>query len=155
MVFSYSIGSPMLTGYTSWYVEKLVSNFLSKIELFGECWIWSGYVSKGGYGQFSVGRKTVLAHRFSHFAFIGDVADDLQVDHVCRNPSCVNPDHLQAITRIQNRRRGKDIIGGEVRTHCRHGHMLSAENVYEWRGKKACKVCRRNSVRKFRKDSVE
>lgn len=71
----------------------------SKVEKRGDCWIWQGSKGKQGYGNVGIRvargvSKTVLAHRCSYQAFVGEIADGMCVLHRCDNPSCINPDHL-------------------------------------------------------------
>lgn len=72
------------------------------------CWVWTGPDDGKGYGFFSVPYEG--EHR-SHRAFWvrhrGAIAPDLELDHLCRNPSCVNPDHLEPVTHAENMRRAR------------------------------------------------
>jgi hypothetical protein len=77
----------------------------------GGCWLWTGQANKGGYGAFSVGsrydgnRRGVRAHRWAYEALVGPIPEGLQLDHLCRNPPCVNPAHLEPVTHAENMRR--------------------------------------------------
>lgn len=72
-----------------------------------ECWEWGGGYSKGGYGVFWWHQTHIYAHRFSfeeaHHCLI---PKEFQIDHLCRNRSCVNPSHLELVTSRENTRRG-------------------------------------------------
>lgn len=75
-----------------------------------DCWNWIGRVSKDtGYGKKQFDRKTMLAHRWVYSIFYGPVPTGLVIDHLCRNRSCVNPQHLEAVTQTENCRRGKGV----------------------------------------------
>jgi hypothetical protein len=103
------------------------------------CWVWGGAPNAGGYGALRVDRKTVLAHRFSYKMHHGEVPLDLQVDHLCANRRCVNPDHLEAVTCAVNVQRAKARI-----THCPHGHAYDEMNTYiNHRGARICRTCTR------------
>lgn len=67
------------------------------------CWIWCGARTNGGYGKFSFEGSMVLAHRFAFEHFVGPIPESTEVDHRCRNRSCVNPRHLRLATAKQNR----------------------------------------------------
>lgn len=66
------------------------------------CWEWQGARGPRGYGQVQYRNVLYLAHRFSYAAHGGDLDPDLTLDHLCRNTCCVNPDHLEQVTRSEN-----------------------------------------------------
>jgi hypothetical protein len=77
-----------------------------------ECWIWQGFRNAHGYGHFSFRvRRGEYANKQAHLwrweLANGPVPDGLVIDHLCRNPSCVNPDHLEPVTHAENVRRGR------------------------------------------------
>jgi hypothetical protein len=80
-----------------------ISRFESKInkERNG-CWLWTGTITKRGYGQFKLNGKMASAHRVSYELTFGKIAENLHVRHKCRNTACVNPDHLELGTREDN-----------------------------------------------------
>lgn len=74
------------------------------------CWEWLGMVRDNGYGSFAVkrpdGRWTyTTAHRATYVDQVGPIPDGWEIDHLCRNRGCVRPDHLEAVTVQENRRR--------------------------------------------------
>jgi len=71
------------------------------------CWIWRGTCNEAGYGQIGVFGRTVYAHRFAYEAFVGHIPEGAVIDHRCNTPSCVNPDHLEAVEQAVNVRRGR------------------------------------------------
>ena|SRR4249920_934449 len=90
------------------------------------CWEWSAGKDSKGYGQFvHHGSRSVPAQRVAYELFVGPIPAGLTIDHLCRNPGCVNPDHLEAVTRSENVRRQH-----AARTHCKRGHPLSGANLY-------------------------
>jgi hypothetical protein len=84
----------------------------------------------------------------SYIAFVGSVGEGLELDHLCRNRSCVNPAHLEAISHKENILRGESFSSiNAKRTHCKHGHEFTPENTYRWRGKmRTCRACNLNRV---------
>ena len=69
------------------------------------CWLWTGHRDKKGYGQFKWLRRSWWAHRLSYRTFVGPIPEGMTVNHrECRNPSCVNPTHLELMTLEENSR---------------------------------------------------
>lgn len=140
------------------HLEKLEMNpkdlqrFLSKVEKSNTCWNWIGAKTTVGYGQFRFQRKTIYSHRISYEIFKGDIPIGLQIDHLCRNPSCVNPEHLEAVTMKENILRGYSIQALNARkTHCKHGHPLDGNNLYHnTKGHRECRLCKCLGMRKLR-----
>lgn len=95
------------------------STLWERVEVTGFCWNWTGYRNRGGYGRYMHQKRMQLAHRVSYELLVGPVPDGLVIDHLCRNPSCVNPDHLEPVTNAENIRRG--LAGGLAK---RHSHSL-------------------------------
>lgn len=80
--------------------------FLSKVKRTEGCWLWIGSTNFGGYGTYYVSGRAVRAHRFSYELFVGKIPDGLELDHLCRYKSCVNPKHLEPVTHQENVIRG-------------------------------------------------
>jgi hypothetical protein len=77
-----------------------VEGFMAKVDR-RHCWLWLGALNEGGYGRF----QGCMAHRVSHTWFNDAIPDAYEVDHLCRNPRCVRPSHLEAVTPQENQRR--------------------------------------------------
>lgn len=88
-----------------------LQQFISKIRFeltddeLGECWLWTGSIMRNGYGRMCVG-KWQLAHRLSYEWFVGSIPEGTEIDHLCRKVNCVNPRHLEAVTKSINSCRG-------------------------------------------------
>lgn len=135
-----------MSGYTSTARDRL--NALTVPEPFSGCWLWIGCLDRHGYGQFNAdGLVRCGAHRAAYELFVGPVAEGLDLDHLCRVPCCVNPQHLEPVTRVENVRRGLGNAGSHVermaRTHCSHGHEYTPENTRKYRGHRNCQECAR------------
>lgn len=76
------------------------------IEFGDGCWEWTGTKNQFGYGRLCRDGRRVVAHRWLYERLRGAVPAGLQMDHLCRNRSCVNPDHLEPVTQRENLRRG-------------------------------------------------
>ncbi len=108
------------------------------------CWLWTGNTAPGGYGMFSpANSRNYQAHRFSYEQFKGPIPKGLEIDHKCRVRCCVNPDHLEAVTRRINLMRSTNFVAvNGAKTHCKRGHELNAHNVRITKiGGRSCRIC--------------
>lgn len=134
--------------------ELLPARFWAKVRVAPSgCWEWIAARGTGGYGLFRVGAHLECAHRFAYKAIVGPITRELTIDHLCRNHSCVNPAHLEAVTMKVNILRG-DCPGAKQarQAHCIHGHTFDLFNTYYYpkTGKRKCQQCNRLNVRRYR-----
>lgn len=104
---------------------------------FSGCWIWVGPINSTGYGRFTWDGRPQYAHRLSYSARVGPIPEGMTIDHLCRTPLCVNPAHLECVTRAENARRNRA-------THCRRGHLMS-----ETRVRRQCGICHGEAHQKW------
>lgn len=116
------------------------------------CIVWIGARHEDGYGVLNVGGRRVYAHRFAWELKHGAIPAELVIDHLCRNPPCVNTAHMELVTIGENVRRSP--IAGRTRippTHCKHGHEFTDANTYRDKdGHRGCRACKRDYMRRKR-----
>ncbi len=124
---------------------------VNKVNRFSGCWLWVAATGKDGYGRFSVNGRMELAHRIAYNLYVGPIPEGLELDHACRNHACVNPNHLETITHLENVRRGnaRD-THNNLKTHCPQEHEYTPENTYLWNGRRACRTCRLDAGKRWR-----
>lgn len=123
-----------------------------------DCWEWRLSRLPNGYGQFSSGRNrnmSTLAHRVAYEMLVGSVPDGMQVDHLCHNKMCCNPQHLEAVTAQINTQRAHDdgLIknyrnGNSDKTQCKNGHPF---DLVTPSGRRLCRTCRNNYARDYQR----
>ena len=95
------------------------------------CWLWQGHTTNGGYGVFGIAGYHTTAHRFSYQWANGLIPEGLVIDHLCNVTRCVRPDHLKAVTQLENVHRSTSPTAlNALKTHCPQGHPYSGDNLY-------------------------
>ena len=101
------------------------------------CWLWTGHCYGNGYAAMSWQGRQQLLHRLSYEQLVGPIPDGMEIDHLCRKRNCVNPEHLEPVSRRENVRRA-------MRLSCVNGHLFTPENTWIGNdGKRYCRECRR------------
>jgi hypothetical protein len=122
------------------------------------CWIWTGPLNRpGGYGRVAVGGGRMgLAHRVAYELLVGPIPEGKQLDHLCRNRACWNPEHLEVVTGKENTLRGIGrTAANAAKTHCNRGHELAGDNLYVYDGQRKCRACKRETIKAWRKQAAE
>lgn len=115
-------------------VTTLESYLRDRVIAQGDCWLAQGVSKHHGYKQVKVNRVRYAAHRWVYEQMRGPVPDGLELDHLCRNTSCVNPDHLEPVTHAENSRR-------RMLEKCGRGHDLTLPNARYVGHTKSCRRC--------------
>lgn len=120
--------------------------FFSKVDATGDCWEWTASRTKAGYGQYWRDGALTTAHRASWEILVGTIPKGFFVDHLCRNPGCVNPDHLEPVPPSVNSQRGITGKHGNYhngnKTCCKRGHEFTPENTrLDSKGGRRCREC--------------
>lgn len=149
--------------------KPIADRFLAKItKLDSGCWQWNGYTDRAGYGRLRSGGEgspVLYTHRLAYEIYKSRIPEGTELDHLCRNRWCSNPDHLEPVTHQVNMQRGYAAVMRERReqplskrftrrrTACRRGHEYSETNTYHDKtGHRFCRQCRqdRENERKAR-----
>lgn len=136
-------------------MKTLPARFEAKVERTDTCWLWMGAQNSRGYGCWAVQTVSQLAHRVAYEALVGPIPEGLTIDHLCRVKLCVNPAHLEPVTRRENIRRAAE---QDRPTHCPQGHEYTPENTRvrvrtdaSRPGlQRACKACHYASTQRWR-----
>ena len=133
-----------MTSYTITPQDYSLERFAAKVTVAPSgCWEWTSKVQhRDGYGVARLGHKEISAHRLSYALFVGPLIEGLTIDHLCRNRICVNPEHLEQVTRKENTLRGNGITAQQARkTECKWGHAFDEENTVLRKDGRACRKC--------------
>lgn len=128
--------APRLMGYVRWNVRRWHNGT--------PCWTFTGALDQAGYGMFWYDGRTQHATRASLKIHGVDVPDGFNVDHLCRNPVCVNPGHLEPVPQAVNLDRAPTALAtiNKAKTACLRGHEFTAANTYIYQGRRYCRACR-------------
>ena len=117
----------------------------------GQCWLGLASVDHGGYGRIGLPYvrgnkyhpKWTGAHRVAYELCIGPIPEEKQCDHLCRNPQCVNPSHIELVSARENTMRSKSFSAFNARKiHCPQGHPYDLFNTYiDKLNRRYCKIC--------------
>lgn len=110
------------------------------------CQLWTGKLDRDGvHGLVWRGARPTHAHRVVFEARVGPIAEDMELDHICRRPLCCAPHHLEPVTRAENEKR-KSWRYRARRTHCPKGHDLRVARAVTPEGGITCRTCNREAM---------
>ncbi len=124
----------------------------------GPCWIWTAALKPSGYGQFMIGGRCCYAHRVAYETTVGIIPAGLELDHLCREPRCCNPAHLEPVTGAENHRRSTGPAklaevyrAKRARTCCRYGHAYRSATAVDKNGRRyrVCSECANATQRRL------
>jgi len=129
--------------------ETAPLRLLEKVRTTDNCWLWKGCTDIGGYGQMSLTSKThIQAHRLSFIMHKGIVPNEKDVImHLCDNPPCTNPDHLELGNQSKNMSHAWKVHPYPRKDKCKKGHAYDMINS---RGHNVCKTCANKTSEKWR-----
>lgn len=115
------------------------------------CWRSFHRPRKGdGYVMFKVDGASILAHRFAYEVFVGEIEPGMELDHLCNNRDCMNPEHLEQVTREENVKRA-----ASRRTTCRRGHPHSEYAFTNSNGHRSCRKCTKEYQAEYYRNNPE
>lgn len=131
--------------------------FWRKVAKSDGCWNWQAAKVPSGYGRAQFDGRVQQAHRVAYELIVGPIGEGLHLDHLCRNPSCVNPAHLEPVTPGENVLRG---VGPSAihaaANYCINGHAFTPENTrVDAKGWRSCRACDRAAYHRGRADHVK
>lgn len=103
---------------------KVRRRFWSKVDKTETCWIWDGSHNGLGHGQFWLDGRKQKAYRVAYEWLVGPIPAGLEIDHMCWNSRCVNPNHLRTVTHQQN---------GQNRSGPAASNTYGIRGVYKWK----------------------
>lgn len=133
-------------------MDTLPARVAAKIDFTGPCWLWTASKTGSGYGKmwWPSEQRLVPAHRIVYGLLVGPIPIGSELDHLCRTPSCVRPEHLEPVSHRVNMLRGRTAPAAHAaKTACPRGHTYDA--VIPSSGKRYCRACNQAQQREQRK----
>lgn len=137
-------------------MNRKMEKLLNKIEKTPTCWNWLGTIRESnGYGRVEFQGRTQTAHRVIYELMIGEIPNGLELDHLCRNKRCVNPAHLEPVTKLENIKRSQEFR--KLKSVCKNGHLYDKSNISiihrnDGTKDRICKKCRNEGAKRFRRN---
>lgn len=136
---------------------KMLTYIFSNIQISTEhfyrgepCWWWQGKLNADGYGSIMQKGIHYGIYRFIYQLFVEIIPPELHCDHLCRNPPCCNPLHIEPVTPGENMLRGISVQAKNAqKIHCKRGHPLSGSNLLVRKDGRECRECKRMHARNY------
>lgn len=127
-----------------------LTKIIARCEI-GLCWSWQRGQSSSGYGVVAYGGRNHYTHRAMWELLIGPIPAGMEIDHLCKNKLCCNPEHLEPVTPRVNKLRSGSPSGRHARREvCDQGHPFSEENTVIRHGYRTCRTCTRDKSRAYK-----
>ena len=139
------------------FLQKLYVEDFIRPGMISPCWVWNGTRNRQGYGTFTINRTLTInratalrVHRAAYELWVGPIPNGLVIDHLCRNPPCMCPEHLEAVTQQINVSRAT--LFNSTKTVCPKGHLYDLANTCviqlpSGRSRRVCRSCNRERVK--------
>ena len=135
---------------------SLIVRFLASTSISAGCWNWRAGKTGAGYGAIKISGRTLGAHRVAYELSSGkSIPEKMEIDHLCRNRACVNPEHLEVVTAKENILRGTcPAAFNSKKIHCPMGHPYSKENTIRTTSsatgtvRRICRICNKAAFHK-------
>lgn len=153
------LAKPRLVGVTENTRHRLrnapvLDRLLFRTSLVGECWLWLGTRCHKGYGHIRLDNNGPirLVHRVAYEQMVALIPEGLEIDHLCGVRHCVNPAHLEAVSRLENVRRALPNHAWATRDRCHRGHPFDEANTavdFRRPRTRLCRACQRERSRAY------
>lgn len=121
---------------------ELPNNFWDRVDKNGDCWLWIGSTNGLGYGEIRIKQIKYYVHRLLFQLTNGKIPSGTELDHLCSEPRCCNPSHLEAVDHLENVRRAAKPKPHLLKTHCIRGHDFYETQFFRKDGKgRGCRKC--------------
>ena len=126
-----------------------------QVDVITGCWEWEGRLSEKGYGVIKIGKQKRHAHRVMWLLARGELTSGIELHHRCRNRRCINPEHLQAVSKEEHLELHMGTPWGRrnrCKTHCDNGHPFDERNTYRRpNGNRGCQRCNAERQKEWRR----
>jgi hypothetical protein len=130
---------------------RRLRTFWSRVNKTDDCWLWIPKPERNGYGRMWINNQRLGVHIVSYLLSGKLIPKGLVIDHLCRVRNCVNPEHLEVVTRGENVLRGIGITAQHAKqTHCKRGHPFDKQNTYFVKFGRDCRICRNLAAKRYR-----